>query len=512
MSIHAPMVGSSRMVVTAALAGAVFMQALDSSIANVAIPAISGDLGVSPTQGTWVITSFTVANAVAVPLTGWLARRFGEVRLFVLCVLMFTLASWGCGLSENISMLISCRVLQGAFAGPLIPLSQTLLLSVYPPDKKGSALAIWSMMVLVGPVLGPILGGWITDNVSWPWIFFINVPLGALCVAVTWRRMRARESQIVKLPIDAIGLSLLVVGVSSLQLMLDRGRELDWFNSTEIVVLGCVAVVALAAMIIWELGEKHPIVDLHLFRSRNFTMGTLVGALAFMLYFSSVLIVPLFLQTQLGYTATWAGWATAPTGVLSIMLMPFVGRYMYRIDARLFATVSCLVFAFCCFWRAAGFNSDVNFSYIAIPQFLQGMGTAFMFVPMTAVVLAGLPPERIASAAGLSSFVRMLASGFGASITTTYWDRRAAVHHATLVEHISVYNPTFTETFRGMRQGMASTYAGVEQIISNQAYMLSTVELFWFAGWTFLALVPLVWLTRPLGASGGARPAPVVVD
>jgi len=508
MSNHAPLVGAGRMIVTAALAGAVFMQALDSSIANVAIPAISGDLGVSPTQGTWVITSFTVANAVAVPLTGWLARRFGEVRLFVACVLMFTLASWGCGMSENIAMLIACRVLQGAFAGPLIPLSQTLLLSVYPPDKKGSALAIWSMMVLVGPVLGPILGGWITDNVSWPWIFFINVPLGALCVTMTWRRMRARESQIVKLPIDAIGLSLLVVGVSSLQLMLDRGRELDWFNSTEIVVLGCVAVVSLAAMIIWELGEKHPIVDLHLFRNRNFTMGTLVASLAFMLYFSSVLIVPLFLQTQLGYTATWAGWATAPTGVLSIMLMPFVGRYMYRVDARFFATTSCVVFAFCCFWRA-GFNSDVNFAYVAIPQFLQGMGTAFMFVPMTAVVLAGLTPDKIASAAGLSSFVRMLASGFGASITTTYWDRRAAVHHATLVEHISNYNPTFTETFHAPS---ASTFAGIEQIISGQAFMLSTVELFWFAGWTFLALIPLVWLTKPLGAGAAKNPPPVMAD
>ncbi len=510
MSVN-PLAGAERMIVTVALAGAVFMQALDGSIANVAIPAISGDLGVSPTQGTWVITSFTVANAIAVPLTGWLARRFGEVRLFVACVFMFTLASWGCGLSENIGMLIFFRVLQGAFSGPLIPMSQTLLMSVYPVEKKGMALAIWSMMALVGPVAGPILGGVITDNISWPWIFFINVPLGILCVSVAWQRLRHRETVRVKQPIDSIGLSLLVVGVGSLQLMLDRGREMDWFNSNEIIVLAAVAAIALTAMIIWELTDDHPIVDLHLFRHRNFSLGTVVASLAFMLYFSSVLILPLFLQTQLGYTATWAGLATAPTSVLSILLMPFVGRYMYKIDTRLFATISCLVFAFCFFWRA-NFNTDVDFSYIVIPQVLQGMGTAFMFVPMTAVVFMGVEPARIASAAGLSAFVRMLASGFGASITTTYWDRRAAVHHATLVENINLYNPTFLAQMRSVRSGAINAYASIEQLITNQAYMLSTVELFWVAAWTFLALIPLVWTTKPLGGPPKGNAAPIVVD
>lgn len=506
-----PLEGAARIIVTIALAGAVLMQALDSSIANVAIPAISGDLGVSPTQGTWVITSFTVATAIAVPLTGWLARRFGEVRLFCIAVALFTLASWGCGLAENVGMLIFFRVLQGAFAGPLIPLSQTLLMSVYPPDKKGMALAVWSMMALVGPVAGPILGGWITDNYSWPWIFFINIPLGALCVWLSWQRLHKRESAIVKQPIDSIGLALMVVAVGSLQLMLDRGRELDWFESTEIVILALVAAITLVATVIWELNEKHPIVDLHFFSNRNFTLGTLVASAAFGLYFASVVILPLWLQTQLGYTAGWAGWATAPTSVLSILIMPIVGRYLYRVDVRYFVTFACLVFAFCFFWRAS-FNTNVTFWQLVGPQFLQGAATACMFVPLTAVVFTGLSPDRIASAAGLTNFVRMLASGFAASLSTTLWDRRAAVHHATLVEHANPYDANFLDHLSAFGGDVAGTYARIEQVISVQSYMLSTVELFWLFGWIFLALIPVVWITRPRVAPQGAAPPPPVVD
>ncbi len=491
-----PLVGKERVLISLALAAATFMQALDSSIANVAIPTISGDLGVSATQGTWVITSFTVSNAIALPLTGWLARRIGEVKLFVIAVALFTIASLGCGLATNIGMLIAFRVLQGVVAGPMTPMSQTLLLSIYPPEKKGLALALWSMTTLVGPICGPILGGVITDSLSWPWIFYINLPIGLLCTYVCWSRLHTRETKTVKQRIDGVGLALLVLGIGSLQLMLDQGRELDWFNSPEIIALAVVAAISLTALIIWELTEDQPIVDLHLFGSRNFAIGTMVSGIAFMGFFGLAVILPLWLQTQMGYTATWAGWVMAPTGVLAILLMPTIGRNVHRMDVRKIATFSFLVFAICSFWRA-NFNTDVTIAYVLGPQWLQGVATACLFVPMTSLILAGMRPDQIASAAGLSSFIRILSGSFGTSLTTTFWDRRAAIHHATLVEYISPYNTVFKQTIGLLRNNTASAYAIIEQLITRQAYMLATVDIFWIFGWTSLCAIPLLWLARP---------------
>jgi DHA2 family multidrug resistance protein len=500
-----PLGSAERTLITVALAAATFMQALDSSIANVAIPTISGDLGVSATQGTWVITSFSVSNAISVPLTGWLARRIGEVKLFVIAVVLFTLASLGCGLANNIGMLIAFRVLQGAVAGPMTPMSQTLLLAIYPPEKKGLALALWSMTTLLAPICGPIFGGWITDNLSWPWIFFINLPIGLMCAYVCWNRLRSRETKTVKQRIDGVGLALLVLGIGCLQVMLDQGRELDWFNSPEIIALTVIAVVALVALIIWELTEEHPIIDLHLFADRNFTIGTVVGGIAFMAYFGIVVILPLWLQTQMGYTATWAGLVMAPTGVLAIFLMPLIGRNLHRLDVRKIASLSFLLFAICSFWRA-NFNTDVNLAYILGPQWLQGIGTACLFVPLTGLVLSGMRPDQIASAAGLSSFIRILASSFGTSLTTTLWDRRASVHHATLAEHVSNYNPVFKQTAALFHNNMAGAYAMIEQLLTRQAYMLATVDLFWLFGWIFLSAIPVLWLTKPSN-----KPAPAAV-
>src|SRR5512132_3511676 len=252
-----PLHGSQLVLGTVALSLATFMNVLDSSIANVSIPAISGDLGVSPSQGTWVITSFAVANAISVPLTGWLTQRFGPVRLFTASVLLFVLASWLCGMAPNIGMLIVFRVLQGLVAGPMIPLSQTLLLASYPAAKAGTAMAMWAMTVLVAPVVGPLLGGWITDNISWPWIFYINVPVGLGAAAATWVIYKKRETPTVKLPIDGVGLGLLVIWVGALQIMLDKGKDLDWFHSGQIVILAIAAVVGLALFVVWELTDRH---------------------------------------------------------------------------------------------------------------------------------------------------------------------------------------------------------------------------------------------------------------
>src|SRR5262245_29232960 len=278
---HPPLTGASRIAGTIALSAATFMIVLDTSIANVSIPAISGDMGVSSSQGTWVITSFAVSNAIAVPLTGWLTQRFGQVKLFTLATLLFVIASWLCGLAPNLQSLIVFRVLQGLVAGPLIPLSQTLLLSSYPRDKSGTALAMWSMTTLVAPVAGPLLGGWITDNISWPWIFYINVPVGLAAAAVTWMIYRKRETETRKLPIDAVGLGLLIVWVGALQIMLDKGKDLDWFHSGTIIALAVVAALGFALFVVWELTEKHPVVELRLFTRRNFTLGALALSLGY---------------------------------------------------------------------------------------------------------------------------------------------------------------------------------------------------------------------------------------
>ena len=312
-----PLTGSARLWGTLALSAATFMNVLDTSIANVSLPAIAGDLGVSPNQGTWVITSFGVANAIAVPLTGWLSQRFGQVRLFVMSVLLFVLSSWLCGLAPNMPTLIAFRVLQGLVAGPLIPLSQSLLLSSYPPARAGVAMALWSMTTLIAPVMGPLLGGWITDNLTWPWIFYINIPVGLGAALVTWRIFHTRESATRKLPIDSIGLGLLVLWVGALQIMLDKGQELDWFHSTEIVALGLVALVGLLAFLIRELTEEHPVVDLTLFKLRNFWAGALALSVGYGLFFGNVVLLPLWLQQYMGYTATQAGMILAPVGALA---------------------------------------------------------------------------------------------------------------------------------------------------------------------------------------------------
>ncbi len=323
---------------TIALSLATFMQVLDSTIANVAIPTIAGNLGSSLSQGTWVITSFGVANAISIPITGWLAKRVGEVKLFLWSTTAFAIASWACGVSNSLTMLIFFRVIQGIVAGPLIPLSQSLLLSNYPPAKRSIALALWSMTVIVAPICGPILGGYISDNYHWGWIFFINVPIGVAVVLMTLQTLRNRETKTEQRRIDGVGLALLIIGIGSLQVMLDRGKELDWFSSNEIIILTIVAVVAISFLIVWELTDDNPIVDLSLFKSRNFTIGCLCISLAYMLYFGAIVLLPQLLQEVYGYTATWAGLASAPVGVIPVILSPIIGRFAHKLDMRRLVT------------------------------------------------------------------------------------------------------------------------------------------------------------------------------
>ncbi|HEY9029716.1 MAG TPA: DHA2 family efflux MFS transporter permease subunit [Burkholderiaceae bacterium] len=511
----APLTGSALVLGTLSLSLATFMNVLDSSIANVSLPSISGDLGVSISQGTWVITSFGVANAISVPLTGWLTQRFGAVRLFTLSVILFVIASTLCGLAPSIELLIAFRVLQGFVAGPMIPLSQTLLLSTYPPQKAGTALALWGVTTLVAPVAGPLLGGYITDNWTWPWIFYINIPVGIFAAFVTWSIYHKRETPTVKRPIDGVGLGMLVLWVGCLQIMLDKGKELDWFNSPTIIALAVIVVISFAVFVAWELTDEHPVVDIRLFAGRNFAFGAATLSIAYGLFFGNVVLLPLWLQQYMGYTATAAGMALAPVGVLAIVLTPIVGRNVAKWDPRWMATGAFVLFALV-LWMRSNFTSDTDFGTILLPTLIQGGAMAFFFIPLTTITLAGLPPHRIPAAAGLSNFVRITLGAMGTSIATTLWDNRATLHHTRLVEQMGLNGTALdnaTTALNNAGLGGTGAYASINRLVDVQAFTTAADDIFIASAVTFLLLIFTIWFTKrppkiagaPSADAGGAH-------
>jgi DHA2 family multidrug resistance protein len=501
---HPPLEGAQLVIGTIAVSLAVFMNVLDTSIANVSIPTISGDLGVSADQGTWVITSFAVANAISVPLTGWLTDRIGQVRLFLASIVLFVLSSWMCGLAPTLPFLLVSRVIQGAVAGPMIPLSQALLLASYPRAKAPMALSMWAMTTLIAPVAGPILGGWISDNISWPWIFYVNIPVGTAAAIATWMIFRKRDSVVKKAPIDVVGLALLITWVGSLQVMLDKGKDLDWFSSTTIVVLGLTAIIGLAFFIVWELTADHPVVDLSLFKTRNFTGGTIALSVGYGLYFGNLVLLPLWLQTDLGYTATDAGLVMAPVGLFAILLSPVTGKFLPRTDPRYIATASFIVFALC-FWMRSRYTTGVDTWSLTLPTLIQGIAMGGFFIPLVSITLSGLPGNRIPAASGLSNFVRIMCGGIGTSIFQTAWDHRTILHHAQLTEQASAYNPAFNQSITQMGAiglSQSQSYGLFNNMVTQQAAQLGVNDLFYVSAAIFIALIALIWITKPERAGG----------
>lgn len=486
----------SQTLATIGIALATFMQVLDTTIANVALPTIAGNLGVSADQGIWVITSFSVCNAIALPLTGWCSRRFGPVRLFSISIGLFSITSFLCGMAQSMPELIFFRALQGFFAGPLFPMSQTLLLAIFPKAKRGLALALISMLTVVAPIVGPITGGWLTDNYTWPWIFFINVPIGLFAIFVVLTQLKGMPEKIVKAPIDYMGLMLLVLGVATLQVVLDKGNDLDWFESDFILWMSLVAVVALIAFVIWELTEKNPIVKLNLFKNRNFTVGTIVLVLGYSAFFSINLILPQWLQTQMGYTAVWAGLAAAPMGIIPFFLAPIVGNYANRFDLRLLTSMSFIVISSSCFMRAM-FNTDVDFQHIAEVQLFMGIGVALFFMPLTSILLSQLSGADIADGSGLATFLRTLGGSFASSLTTWLWNRREIFHYADISENVSIYNQNTLDYMNKIGGITQHNLANVDNQIVHQAYMMSTIDYFTLLGWGFMALIVLIWFAKP---------------
>lgn len=490
-------------MMTLAIGLATFMEILDSTIVNVSVPAISGSLGVSPNEGTWAISSYSLAAAIMQPMTGWLARRFGEVRTFVTCITLFVICSALCGLSNSMVMLVIGRLLQGAVSGPMVPMAQTLLMRNYPPEKQGMAMGLWAMVVFVAPIFGPIVGGWITDNLSWPWIFYINVPIGLFAAVSIWTLLHKRDSRRVKVPIDVLGLTLLVIGVGSLQYMLDNGNDKDWFNSASIAAAGVVAVVCLVYLVFWEWGDAHPVIDLHLFRYRNYRVGVIAICLGFFGFFGSTVIFPLWLQTTLGYTATWAGLATAPVGLLGVILMPLVGRNMHRMNLRMMATFAFLVFGFTMHWMSS-LNQTVSFWQLFAPRFWQGLGVAFFFLPLTQIQLSEIAPEQIASAAGLANFLRTIGGSISTAVCVWLWTRRTDFHYAVLSQYIQGPNwGTYSEQLRHIGVAGLSSFSQASREIVSQARTLAANDLYRVFGFLFWMLIPIVWLAKPPFRSSG---------
>ncbi|MDF0541714.1 DHA2 family efflux MFS transporter permease subunit [Sphingobium sp. H39-3-25] len=489
-----PLSGSTLLLAGLVLAASNFMVVLDTTIANVSVPHIAGALGISATQGTWIITSYAVAEAICVPLTGWLAARFGTVRTFIWGMIGFGIFSTLCGMSTTLGMLVACRIGQGLCGGPMMPLSQTLLLRVFPPEKRGQAMAMWAMTTVTAPILGPILGGTISDNWSWHWIFFINIPVVAFCAFGAMRLLRQAETRLDRPPIDRMGLALMILWIGALQIMLDLGREHDWFGDPFIVMLAVIAAIGFAVFIVWEVTEHKPIVDLRVFRHRGFTVSTIALSFAFGTFFASVVILPQWLQQSLGYTATWAGYTTAFTGVGAVIMSPVVARLLGKVDPRGLVCFGVLWLGLTSLLRTV-WPSDADFWTLAIPQMLQGIGMPFFFIPLTTIGLAAVEPDETASAAGIMAFMRTMAGAIGTSVATTAWDDMARSARSNLVGVVN------TNVLPALNLTAEQARRMVEQLVDKESLAIATNHIFAVAAVIFFFSAMIIWLSpRPARA------------
>jgi DHA2 family multidrug resistance protein len=471
---------------------------LDTTIANVSVPTIAGYLGVSSSQGTWVITAYAVAEAITVPLTGWLTNRFGAQRVFITSYLGFAVMSLLCGLASSMGMLIGGRVLLGLFGGPIMPLSQMLLLRIFPKEKATFATVLWAMTTLIGPVAGPILGGIICDSIGWQWIFFIKVPVAAAGGLLLMVLMRGQPDPTGKAVIDKVGLGLLIIWVGALQILLDEGRNQDWFNSPEICILAVVAAVGFVAFLIWELTEENPIVDLRIFRHRGFTAAASTYAFGFGAFFATIVILPLWLQSNMGYTATWAGYATGIMGILAVLCSPLVGKAVEVFDPRLVVSLGTAGLGLISVWRM-GFTPDVTFLQMALPTLLTGTFMVMFFVPVTGLAMASCEPHEAANAAGISNFMRTLAGAFATSIVQTGWSNATrknqtelagAMHNGQLVIDAA--------TAQGVPKDTAVHL--LTNLVEGQSVMLATLNMFAAIAICLAVASGIIWLApKPKG-------------
>jgi DHA2 family multidrug resistance protein len=470
-----------------------FMVVLDITIANVSVPHIAGGLGISPSEGTWVITSYAVAEAICVPLTGWLAKRFGEVKVFVAGMVGFGLFSFLCGTAPTLGALVAFRIGQGLAGGPIMPISQTLLLRIFPKDKHAMAMGIWSMTTITAPIFGPILGGVISDNWGWNWIFFINVPIGMACSLAAIALLRKSESKTERMRVDVVGLGLLVAAVGALQMMLDLGRERDWFGSPFIVALAIIAVVGFAFLIAWEWFEREPIVDLKVFRHPGFTFSVLALVFTYGAFFVTLVIIPQWLQSQLGYTATWAGYAMAWNGVAAVFMAPVAAVLSQKVDPRILVSGGILWLAATSLIRVVWWTSGADFWTLALPQLIQGAGMPFFFVPLTTLALGAVEENEVASAAGLMNFLRTMSGAVATAIGVTMWENGAQSTRDTLTGVLHGTGSTM-QVLQSRGFSVEQSRAFVSQLVDSQAIAITTVNLFELFAAIFVGAAAIIWL------------------
>lgn len=487
----APLTGPMLWLAALMLAIGNFIAVLNLTITNVAVPTIAGNLGIAGSQGTWIITSYAVAEAITVPLTGWLAGRFGSVRVFIVSMLLFGVSSVLCGLSSSLGMVILCRVLQGFSGGPLMPLSQTLLLRIFPKEKAAVAIALWSMTTLVAPVIGPILGGVFCDDYSWSWAFYVNAPFAFVGGLIVLKLLLRYESALVKAPIDMVGLALLVIWVGALQVMLDEGKNLDWFSSGFIVTLAVIAAIGFAAFMIWELTDANPVVNLRVFRHRGYSACVFTLMISFGAFFGINVLTPQWLQMNMAYTATWSGMTVAWSGVLAILLAPLVASLSNRVDARMFVFVGVGWLGLTTLWRILG-NTDMTYWDVAIPMLLMGIGLPLYFVPLTGLALASVEEGETDAAAGLMNFLRTLAGAFATSLVTTSWEDFAKLNRAELSNIANLQH--------GMRalQGTGTppeVARGIlDWLVESQSVMLATNRILLVLSVILFIAATTIWL------------------
>jgi DHA2 family multidrug resistance protein len=502
-------------IVAVSVMFATFLEVLDTTVVNVSLPHIAGSLSATPEEATWTLTSYLVANAIILPLTGWLAGYFGRKRLLMLAVSGFTISSFLCGIAPSLSFLVVFRLVQGMTGGVLQPMSQAIMLEAFPVEQRGKGMAFWGLGIVVAPILGPVLGGWITDNYSWRWVFYINLPIGIASLLMTrafifdppyLRRSRTR--------VDAVGIGLLVLGIGALQFVLDKGQQEDWFDSRMIITLLIIAIVALVAFIVHAVRVHDPVLDLRVLKDRTFATGVImITALGFVL-FGSLVMLPLFLQTVLGYPSFQAGEAMAPRGFGAFLAMPLVGVLIGKIDPRKMVAGG-LVIAGGTLFMLSSISLEAGYWDIFWPQFIQGMSMGLLFVPLSTISMNSIPREQIGNATSLFSLMRNLGAGIGIAVVATLVSRRTTAHAALLSEQIHPYSEAARQTFEGARslflaQGSSlsvatqQAYAAISGMVQRQAAMIAFIDVVQLLGVIFIACVPLVFLMKRPRRRGGA--------
>jgi DHA2 family multidrug resistance protein len=506
-------------LIAVVVALAAFMEVLDTSIANVALPYMAGNLGASNDESTWVLTSYLVSNAIILPISGWLAGALGRKRFFMTCLFLFTVSSLLCGIAPSLGLLLVFRVLQGVGGGGLQPMAQAILADTFPPHQRGLAFALYGITAVTAPTIGPTLGGWITFNYSWRWIFFINLPVGILTLFLVYTVVedppyikRLRDA---KVRLDYIGIALLTLGVGALQIVLDKGQEEDWFGSNFITTLAIIAAVGLISLVIWEWYQKAPIVDVRLFKSFNFASANLMMFILGIMLFSSLVMMPQFLQTLVGYTSQLAGLAISAGGVMLLFEMPIMGQLTTKVPAKYLIAFGWLCLCFAMLYSTRRIDLQISFSAALWLRVTQVIGLGFLFVPITLVAYIGIPPDKNNAVAGIVNFMRNMGSSVGTSIVTTMIARRSQFHQQVLAGNTDLGNPNFQNSVNGLAQRLAHSglgayeakmqaYARIYRSIQAQAGSLAYIDTFKLLAVGAAIMFFLAFILKRNNPGGGA--------